>query len=312
MTAALIGALGVIVGTLLGGFVSLYIARRRKREQALIASRLIQSELEFAEIRLTAAYRAREWWESSLQDRVWSQSRGDLIAELDENDRIDHNTKANVEAAYNIIGSLNGSKAAGAIAQPDEWEDDVAYLTNGINSIEIWQQRQGAQQDRRRLRYRIFVLSPLVSVTIFAIVLAVISLVINRPNIDQTTVSSAIQSELGPDTLVVCGPKGGNWLCKDNQLSAARSSCLTSQIISSPSRRYAGRFIVVDAVSAASCHDTRDTTRYIAEVTDGKIVAQQTPGEIERQIIREKTPLVVVAPEPESRAIVKAWRSIFG
>lgn len=312
MTAALIGVLGIIVGTLLGGFISLYIARRRKREQALIASRLIRNELESAEIDLTAAARAVEWWESPLPDGVWSKSRWDLIAELDEKKEIDKNARDAVEAAYMIVNSLNGSKAAGGNPDPGEWNKNVPYLTRGITSIETWQQDQKKRQDHRRLQYRTFVLAPLVSVAMFAVVLAGIALIVSRPNINQTTVSSALQSELGPDALVVCAPRSGDWLCTDNQLSAPRSSCLTSQVTSSPSRAYIGRVTVIEAVLVPSCHDTQDTTRYTAAVTDGKVVAEQTPGEIARQIIRERYPLTVVAPEPENRAIVKAWQSIFG
>jgi hypothetical protein len=312
MTAALIGALGIIVGTLLGGFISLYIARRKKREQALIASRLIRNELESAEITLTGAAQAGKWWESPLPDGVWSKSRWDLIAELGEKKTIDRDARDAVEAAYLLVSSLNGSKAAGGDPNPGEWTENIAYLTRAITSIETWQQDQKQQQDHRRLRYRIFVLAPLVSVATFAVVLAVTALVISRPNIDQTTVSAALQSGLGSDAFVVCAPQGGDFLCTDNQLSAPLSSCLTSQVTPSPSRAYANRVIVIEAALVPSCHDTQDTTTYIAAVTDGKVVAEQTPGEIARQIIRERYPLTVVAPEPESRAIVKAWHSIFG
>jgi len=313
MTAALIGVLGVIAGTLLGGFVSLYIARRKKREQALISSRLIRNELESGEIILTAAARGGEWWESPLPDGIWRQSRWDLIAELDEKKKVDKDARDAVEAAYMLVNSLNASKAAEENPNPDEWNENVAYLVNAIRSIETWRRDQEKQQRRRQLRYRAFVLAPLACITIFTVVLAVIALVVSRPNIDQTTVSSALQSELGPDALVVCAPRSGDWLCTDNQLSAPRSSCLASQVTSSSSREaHVSRVTVIEIASVASCHDTQETTRYLAALTDGKIVAEQTPGEIARQIIRERYPLTVAVPEPENRAIVKAWQSIFG
>jgi len=307
MTGAWIGVLGIILGTLLGGITTLYIARRKKQEDAITASKLIIGELMLASASLTGAVTAKTWWESSLPDEAWRNNRQDLIAELDEN------TKTDLQKAYNIVDSLNGSKAAGGDPNLVELQKNIAPLDTAKTSIETWQADQKKRQGQRQFRYRAFVLAPVILVVTFVATLAVIALVINRPNINQTTVSSALQSKLGQRAFVDCVPDNGNWLCTDHQLSAARGSCLTSQATSSIGRADVSRVVVVEAALVTSCRDTQETTKYIGEVVDGQIVGEPTAGEIARAILRgEEVPQMVVAPEPKSSEIERAWNSIFG
>lgn len=305
MAAAWIGLLGIILGTLLGGITTFYIAKRKKQEDAVTAGNLIIGELVAASASLTGAVMAKTWWESSLPSEAWRNNRQDLIAELDEN------TKVDIQRAYNIIDSLNGYKANKGDPNVDELQKNIAPLNTAKTSIETWQADQKTRKGERQFRYRAFVLAPVILMVTFVVGLAVIALVINRPNINQTTVSSALQSKLGQRALVDCVPDDGDWLCSDDQLSAVRGSCLTSQATSSIGR--ADVSLVVEAALVTSCHDTQETTEYIGEVSDGQIVGEPTAGEIARAILRgEKVPQTVVAPEPKSSEIERVWDSIFG
>ena len=303
MTAAWIGLLGIILGTLLGGVTTLYIARRKNQQDAIIAGNLIMGELVAASASLTGAVTAKTWWESSLPNEAWTNNRQDFIAELNEN------AKKDLQKAYNIIDSLNGSKASGGDPNFVELQKNIAPLNKAKTSIETWK----ANQKRRQFRYRAFVMAPVILAVTFVVALAMFALVINRSNINQTTVSSALQSKLGGNAFVDCVPHDSDWICTDHQLSAARGSCLTSQATSSIGRADVIRVVVVETALVTSCRDTRETTEYVAEVTDGQIVGEPTAGEIARAILRgEEVPQMVAAPEPKSSEIERAWDSIFG
>jgi hypothetical protein len=310
MSAALIGALGAIVGALIFGLATYYVDRRQKREQATPAANQILGELQLAIARLTGAVLARTWWESPLPDEAWNRNWGDLINELDGDVQVDREVKADVERAYGIINSLNGAKGSGAAPRFDEFAKNIAPLEEARGSLIAWQARQETLQKQRRFRYRSYVLIPTISVGVLLVALALIALLVNRPDVNQATVSSALQTKLGENTFVDCAPQSSNWLCTVHYLSASRSSCLTSDALG---EEYGSQIAVIEAAFVTSCHDTREITTYIVEDTGGQLVAEPTAGEIERAILRGEVPSpTVVVPEPSSPEIEKAADSITG
>ena len=311
MSAALIGVIGVIIGTFLGGVISFYIARRQQVGRAVIAGSLIIGELKLAEIRLDATIKTAQWWVSPLPDEMWNRYSQDLLGELD-----DDAGAPKLGAAYSLISGMNGMKAAGSALNPTALQKNIDPINQAKTVLETWRGEQKKHRDSRQQVRRFFVLPSAIMVVLIIVALAAIALFAGRPYDNQTTVASALQSQLGPDAFVDCVPKSSEWLCTVHQLSAARSSCLSYRDPSSIGAANVSRISLVEYASVTSCHDTENTFALDAVARDGEIVAAPTAEDVAQEMIRKEffpEPLpVVVAPEPRHTEFVTWLKQIFG
>jgi hypothetical protein len=310
VSAALIGVIGIIIGTFFGGVVSFYIARRQQVGRAVIAGSLIFGELELAEIRLSATVQTAQWWVSPLPDEMWNRYSRDLLGELDDD------STSKLGGAYSLISGMNGMKAAGSALDSAALQKNIDPINQAKTVLETWRGEQKTRRDNRQ-RVRRFLILPSASVVVIIIVaVAAIALFAGRPYDNQTTVASAIQSQLGSDAFVDCVPKSSEWLCAVHNLSATRGSCLAGRDPSSIGPINVGRINLFGYVSVTSCHDTENTFALDAVARDGEIVAAPTAIEVEQEMIRKKRfpePLpVVVAPEPRHTEFVTLLKSLFG
>ena len=78
MAIAVIGLVGVIAGALLGGLVTLYVDRVKLRRQAVVAGRLISTELEAIRTRMQGSVNAGQWWVPDLPTEAWKSQQESL------------------------------------------------------------------------------------------------------------------------------------------------------------------------------------------------------------------------------------------
>jgi len=74
MTAAIFGLLGVVIGALLSGLITLHIESRKERKEAMVAARFVHSELQMFQVDIENWIRDRYVPEDpDLQTEAWDQ-----------------------------------------------------------------------------------------------------------------------------------------------------------------------------------------------------------------------------------------------
>lgn len=199
MTAALVGLLGVIAGALLGGVVNYSVDRKKQRAAAQVAALLIARELRAAATKMGSAVTTKGWWQGCLptgeKHRLQQVAFG-MPAVL-----------APVTDAYGIIAIWN---AAGRKEPPD-----LVRVAEGCKAIEGAQGHlERAMRPNPLPRWRWAARRPVqVAATMLVVLGALVGLVVQRPDLDEVSVASAIEFALGENAVVECDRLGDDWLC---------------------------------------------------------------------------------------------------
>jgi hypothetical protein len=84
MTEAIFGLIGVVIGGLLNGGVSFLVRKRQEKDEARVASRLVQVEIEWNQRNVEGALEAGTWdrIRTSVTTDEWEQHRTVLAAVL--------------------------------------------------------------------------------------------------------------------------------------------------------------------------------------------------------------------------------------
>lgn len=123
MAEAIFGLVGVVVGGLLTGVVTLLLERRRENQEARVAQRIARSELGEAAKAVEDALAAGEWppgWDKKRWSESWSTNRRVLAATMEDDDF------AKLARAYLHMELLQTGLAAG---KRKFVEQDRTFLT---------------------------------------------------------------------------------------------------------------------------------------------------------------------------------------
>jgi hypothetical protein len=238
MNAAAIGLIGVIVGGLLAGFVSLILDRRTRLAKARVAGRLIAAELGVAETKVTSALKAAEakpgatngsnapkphdgaeeeeeerpavdatgWWIGDLPADAWKKHRADLAIEVSSV------LLQKVSIAYALSATLNDQHAAARLSDAGPEGDLASYARTFRSAKERLADESKVRP--RKVHQQIVRWSPGLAVITAVIVVAIIAIFAPRAEVNSATVSAALQSRLGHSVIVQCDPNlNSEWDC---------------------------------------------------------------------------------------------------
>lgn len=180
-------------------------------------------------------------------------------------------------------------------------EEYIDTITEAMNRLEVAPGLGTPNPRQKTVRWATALAVPAV-----LLVLAVAALAAPRPDVNAMTVTSAMQSQLGANTLVECQPSASEWACNVYKASG-QTSCLVA------STRSSG--LVKDTISTdaarlstyGNCDVTSTATATAAVNSQGLLTADV----LERQGHVE-TVKVVVDQLKKTNALVRAWRAIWG
>jgi hypothetical protein len=301
MTSALVGLLGVIAGGLLGGAVSYRVERRKRRDDATVAGRLIVLELEAAAVRLRKSGEAGKPWPGKLQDKRWQDHAGELLGFLprERRKRTVQETEPAVEPssppleeapgdgstgtvgsaqapgsvslaeklleAYSLIDVWNAAAALSPAGEPvgdkKELKDDALRLERVGKELTAWLSRPRPQRVLGRFAA--------VALGTLALLAAGGALIVERPHATAQTVAAAIAAGLSGRQTVQCLDQPGDaWDCTAQTVVDARSACGASLRLppeQASTRRLAG--------APARCRPHGQPQRYEAVLRGDDVVA---------------------------------------
>lgn len=191
MTAALIGLAGLIVGSLLGGFLDFASEKRGRREAARAAALLIAAELD------AAAQKIRRT-ERDLATDAWKTGARDLLTVVP-------NAFDPLLDRYHAIERWD----RGEPLEPEEATEfeDVARDLRAIDDLMPGQKLRG------------FFRTGSLAAAALAAVLLLIAASVPRPDVSDATVADRVERVVGGN--VDCDPFHGDWRCTTLEPSAA-------------------------------------------------------------------------------------------
>ena len=300
MTPALIGLLGVIAGGLLGGAVTYRVERRKRRDDATVAGRLIVLELRAAAVRLRKSGEAGKPWPGKLPDKQWQEHASELIGFLPRERRERTKQKTPLaaqllpaspqgpdagstgtaasaqtragqpgrEAARGLRGDrrLERGRSAGAGRRARRREAGAqrrrhTRLEGVGNELKAWLNRPRPQRDLARLTA--------LALVILALLAAGAALIVQRPHATAQTVAAAIAAGLSGRQTVECLDQPGDaWDCTAQTVDDARSVCGASLRL--PPKQASVRQLTA---APARCRPRGQPQRYEAVLRGGDVVA---------------------------------------
>ena len=277
MGAAFVGLLGVVVGALLGGIISVRVEDNKRRLAACVAGQTIADELETSITRMENARTATTegWWSGALPTEVQRAHLWELRSYGVEPSGAAPDIVQVVIAAYTIIDQWNARHAAGGKLEKRLLNDDIPALRKVVR--DLGDHVDGLGRARTATTRHIIVYGAAVVVGLLT-ALAFIP----QPDVTATTVADTLQNHLGADSLVHCRGFDGEWTCVDNHLSEPRSACLTAALDTISVGTISGRAF---AVAAASMPHARCTEIYpptVDQVIASGDTLVVTPQEQER------------------------------
>jgi len=290
MSAAISGLIGVIVGVLLGAFVSVAVELYKRRTVAQAAGEGIEQELELVLIKISSGLadnpQGDRRWAGELPHRVFDDRISDIAYELSKDAR----TK--LFTAYGLIASMNlpDSPLAGIRDNRD--------LIDGAGKI--------LDADLKRLRRRRVWGGkvPLFSGAVALIVGLIVLSIVPFSDINSGTVASRVQSAYGGRSLVTCDTAGSGWSCDVFEPSTPVHKCVsatrpvairdpTTDVVVSVSR-------TVGQLGARSrdCDEIAETSDSVIQQGNHlEIIPTETPAEREQRILRDKLRVVPTPPK---------------
>ncbi|MEV0084765.1 hypothetical protein [Saccharopolyspora sp. NPDC050642] len=133
MTAAIFGLVGVIIGGLLTGLVDFMLERRRERNDARAASKLLRSQLNDARTAVVVALEGREW-PLGWNDKAWAQSWSVYWSALAG--RMADDAFLKLAEAYNYMELLQRGLADGGRALSGNDEEFLNDVRKSIDAAE--------------------------------------------------------------------------------------------------------------------------------------------------------------------------------
>jgi hypothetical protein len=238
MNAAAVGLIGVIVGALLTGVVTLVLERGRRRELARVAGRLIAEELDVVKEKMTSALDADEWWLGDLPTDAWKTHQSHLATDASPD------LMAQLARAYAICVSWNDEHA-------------LARLSGAMPSEDLHQDPDDIKKARERLKHDNLIRTPgnrqravrrsvALAPVLVVLALALAALFAPRADVNSATVAGALQSQLGSSMDVQCQPSGDAWSCTAYPLISS-ITCPAASALSFPNPR-----AIEDVVAIAS------------------------------------------------------------
>jgi len=311
MTVAVLGFIGVVVGALLTGVVAYVVERKKHRNRARVAARLLALEIRVARKRILSAAAARSWWAGELPTAARSEQLSDLAFGLD----LSNAELRKIDGAYVIIESWNLERdASGSKALTETQREELAVDAGELEKVIKWLTEELRQplpagegriarwlSSRRGIAARW--LSRLVrwqgtrngriarSLTLLFLLAAVVAfeLGVPREDLDSTTVAAAVQSQLGDRVFVDCNPRGDGWACMVHHLSAPRGECLIGAASTSASSLIGARAVPIVRLAATPCHDVAPPTPEDVSKDPANEHLVMTPAQYERQQARLDT-----------------------
>jgi hypothetical protein len=137
MATAVIGLVGVIAGALLGGLFSINVDRLKERRRAIVAGRLISTELGTIGERMRAAAKKGYWWAADLPTEAWKTQRDSLAVLHGINRSIDLTIEKVPETAPTAAGQVSKSSEEHSENQSASADDAPTTATSTTVLIEL-------------------------------------------------------------------------------------------------------------------------------------------------------------------------------
>jgi hypothetical protein len=304
MSQALIGLIGVIAGALLGGLVSLWVDRSKRRRAAVAAGLLVANELgdargkvEIARTeseRLAKERKAPTWWLGELPTRIWMLRATDLAL-----GNLNQSILTKIGLQYTNIVSLNAQRSLQLT--PDE--KTLKEFADEVTAIDTVKTLLLGDIDRigKPSPFAKFVCTALAVVAVIVLALVVL---VPHVDVNSMTVASALEAPLGDSVFVRCNPDGDNWSCMAYPLPEARSSCGLTSLSGSPSVVLPRPFALLAASNTATCDHTGPPSRFEVSDDSKELVASMVlVGSAERGGNRR----FILEPEPKTSWLKKAF-----
>jgi hypothetical protein len=270
-TTAVVGLLGVVVGALLAGGVTLYVERSKRRATGMSAAVFIAGELAVAIELVRGAVEARSWWANDIPNRAWNDQIANLAL-------LDPEGIEKTIAAYGAIDLLNSRRSlAGQIddGTVQTLKQRLGWLETEKERLEKVSQSSAGDQLLRRLAakslLRAFGRWSSLAVILALLVLAFNILFIPHNMDDPASVAAALQPKLGDNEFVDCNPAGSEWTCTEHFLSDTRAACDIA--VSAPSAGALFTLVANASAAALPCQETARPVPYNVSEADGQLLA---------------------------------------
>jgi hypothetical protein len=216
---ALIGLVGVIAGALLGGLVTYRVERRKLRDRAGGAALLIAGELADIVSRMKGVLEDGDTpWTGALPDRHWRAQIGNLAGFL---------KPATLEAligVHGLLGRWTLTVEQAATLDRDALRKDADAIDAVSQSLTNW-----ASGSRVGRAARSWGSGIAIAAVLAAIGFGLAALSWPEPDTSDQAVAAALESGLGPRSLVECLDRpGSNWRCTVHMLGRTRQACSLS------------------------------------------------------------------------------------
>jgi hypothetical protein len=319
VTAAVVGAIGVILGALLGGVASDAVERRKVRVAGRAAARAIGAELALAASKLGSATAPSEeasgpaaggagatapveepgWWLGVPSTRAW-EARFDALAAIAPKEVIE-----DLATAYAQIESWKSQRQQAteswpSQAQVDELKKDVVLVVDAKRTLETFVSASRFQRATRWTPdvapWRVIVFRWVPALLVVVALGAV--LLVPRDDVNAQTVAAAVEKGEGPHALAECDRVMDHWSCSVLTTVGARDRCLSGGVVASSA---------VPAAAIATACQTLGPPQSVTVVDTGDRLII-TPGEKERSQNRNRFSEAAMT----RSLIVRAWRALWG
>ncbi len=210
MDTALIGLLGVVAGALLGGVVSLVVARRNRRASAYVAGLLVAQELTDVETRIDTSLKAvPQSWMGNLPHSAFDSNVSVLASEIEPA------VLKDLVSQYAIVKSWQREYQPGASTLPPELPARLQKVQGVRASLEKTTSRLAGRLGKASLRWAVIIVAAL----------GIAILVVPRPDLTPSSIADVVQSALPSGGVVQCGSARSGWNCTIYGLTPSRGTC---------------------------------------------------------------------------------------
>ncbi len=280
MTAAVLGLVGVLLGILIGGLVTVRAERAKGRGDAKAAGRLIRAEIWLVENRITASVTSGKPWPLPLPTAAWTEHAIEIVGVISPL------LLRQLSSLYVSI-TLQNSVTPPQLETLDQLAKDCKAYGEAL-------EESFAPTSIRR---KYGTLIPAGAVVSFILVVAVLSAVVARPTLNQQTVTAAVQTVFTHDS-VVCAQERDMWACNVYEFA----SCPTNSLALTLSTTYAA------GPTSQSCRATEHSFNVDVLPKKGFLNIEATSAAAEQQLHAGHR----AAALPRDRLVSKIWRVITG
>lgn len=228
MTAAIIGFIGVIAGSLITAWFDRRAERSRRRAEARVASQLIASEIANAVIEIESALEGETWWSGELPTKQWKDNAAALAAVANpELIAVLADVYLQIEAWERTRVEEGPELSPASRTELEGHQKELEFFAEKTRNAVGW-------EPTNPIVKRILPVAKRAAgiVVALAVVLGAVALVyaafVPREEVTDSSIAAALERELpGDGEIASCSHRADRWLCNvsyPNRTSACQAN----------------------------------------------------------------------------------------